>query len=715
MNRYDNVRYNGILLSDICDVEDIRIPVLPSRTISTINIGSRDGEIYNGKKYDALEIEVDILIDCDTKEDCQNRLRELRKTFDVDEPKPFYINEDRFILAISKDKIDKDPVAFHSYEATIKLFCPDPFFYSNVIKNKVSFDKSIQVINKGNRPTPPIMQICFFHDAYFTQIEKEETGEKILVGKYPSLELLSSAKKSTNVLYDHNTTTTNWIDSSSSIDSNRIGGGNLAISKSGHGVMIGSLPSGGDAIWKGTCHRQSLDHSVDEFKLTVNMRHNSSGINGDPATPKYQDDEETIKSGKKTTYWEVTSNSLNVRSSASVKNNDNIVKPALTKGDKITNGTEKNGYVKWTRDGKTVYCKIIDSRYNVQCLNKVIQDSTETEVQCNYVTIKKTAIRVTYDKNSKNQFTIPVGECIRIRTDKKYGVEGQENAYYKLAKKYKDANGNKYDGYVLVNNLAKASSVVFEYDDSDNIETADDKTGIIELYGFDINGKQLFKCGMYDDNPYYEYTYPLCRIGNEIVLEDTEKVPEPNKKMTVTEKDGKQVITISNKLSGKFGSWSDFYGKYIITREKVDKEYVWNIELQKINYNTGKIIKTHKVRNKKNKEFPTEKLAYVVLYMGTSGTLEKSVGMSCGFVGVDEINAKENTADKNVYYFNAGDVLEVDCENHTCYLNDVECNNLVDIGSRYFNLELGENNIKVNTNDDKIIFLTTYREKWLGE
>lgn len=714
MYRYQNVRYDGILLSDICDIEDIRIPILPTRSISTIDIGSRDGEIYNGKKYKPVEIEIDILIDCDTKEECQEKLRELRQTFDVDEPKPFSINDDRFILAITKDAIKKDPVAFHSYEATIKLFCPDPFFYSSKIKGKISYDKEIKPSNNGNRPTPPIFQVGFSHDAYFAQLEHKETGEAILVGKYPKIQLTADAPRSINVLYDHCETTTSWINSAANIDSDRIGGGTLAISPSGSGVMIATLPSG-DATWKGTCHRQNLTHEVGEFKLKVHFYHNSSGKNGDAGTPKYQDDEETVKTGSKKKYWEVTCGTLNVRSSASVKNNKNIVKPPLTRGDKITNGKEEKGYVKWTRDGKTVYCKITDSQYNVQCLKKVVQDNTETEVQCNYVTVKRTAIRTTYDKESKNQHTIPVGQCIRVRTDKTYGVEGQENKFFKLAKPYKDANGKKYEGYVLIGNLTKASNAIFEYDESDNIVTADDKMGIIELYGFDINGKQLFKCGMYDDNPYYEYTYPICRIGNKVVLQDTEKVPEPLKKYTVTEKDGKQEIKVSNKLSGKFGDWNEFYGKFIITREKVKNEFVWNIELQKIDSNTGKITKIKKVNNLKDKDFPREKLAYVVLYMGTNSTLDKSSGMNCGFVGVDEFNAKENTDNKNVLYFKAGDVLEVDCENHTCYLNDSECNDLVDIGSRYFDLQLGENNIKLNTNDSSPLFVVEFREKWLGE
>ena len=46
MHRYDNVKYNGFNLSEVCDIEEIRLPILPSNKISTLDIASRDGEIY---------------------------------------------------------------------------------------------------------------------------------------------------------------------------------------------------------------------------------------------------------------------------------------------------------------------------------------------------------------------------------------------------------------------------------------------------------------------------------------------------------------------------------------------------------------------------------------------------------------------------------------------------------------------------------------------
>ena len=255
---------------------------------------------------------------------------------------------------------------------------------------------------------------------------------------------------------------------------------------------------------------------------------------------------------------------------------------------------------------------------------------------------------------------------------------------------------------------------MYSYPDDEDFETADDKTGIIELYGFGVNGEKLFTLGMYDDNAWYEYTYPKCTVGSRTVLKDSTKVPKPNTKTyIITDKSGKSVVTVSNKLSGKLGSWNEYYGQWTLSREKINKKYVWNVTVTKIK--DGKTIKSQSSKNLKYSDLPTEKLAYVVLYIGTTSTLDKSSAMSLTHIRVDELNPKEQETPKNIVYFQEGDVLEIDCENHRCYLNDEPCDDLVDIGSRYFELDTGENNIKTNSNDTDTTTSVIFRDKWLGE
>lgn len=705
MNRYNNVQYNGIYLSEICDVEEVKLPVLPSRTLSSLDIASRDGEVYNGKKYNSCTIEVTVLIDCDTRKEAKEKLRELRETFDVNEPKPFFIDTDRFTLAITEEAIEKEAVAFNSYRCTINLRCFDPYFYSDEIKVVDSDDKSIEVTNSGNRPVAPIINVGFSTDAYFAQLELKETGEKILVGKYPQLEL-SQVSKSTRVLADNCETTSNWINSSASIDSDRTTGGTLAMNSAGSGVMIGTAPSG-DTTWKGVCVRQNLTKAVDEFKLSCYMHHNSTGKSGDPTAPKYKNDEGTIIiSGGTTTYYQVTCNSLNVRAGAGTSYKK---LGTLAKGYKIKNGTLTNGWVKFTYNNKTGYCS---SKY----LTKKTETTKVTATVCNFVTVsdikssKYIYVRAEAKKSSKALASIPIGECVRCIIYAYTDPDSSSRKYYKLAKKY-----NGVMGYVCVENLVKAGNVTYTYDDDEDIETSDDKMGIVELYGFDSNGSQLFCLGMYDDNAWYEYTYPKCKIGNRTVLQDTTKVPKPKTGTTISkDSNGNATVTVSNKLSGRLGDWNEYYGRWILTKEKINGQYVWTVEVQKIK--DGVTLKTQKTTNIKYSDLPTEALSYVVLYIGVNDTsLEKASGMDFTDIKIDEINPKEEIADKNITYFKEGDILEIDCENHRCYLNDEACDDLVDIGSRYFNIATGENNIKINSNDDGIVAGVIYREKWLGD
>ena len=494
-----------------------------------------------------------------------------------------------------------------------------------------------------------------------------------------------------------------------SINSDRTVGGTLAVNaESSESVIIGSLPSG-DTTWKGVCVRQNLTKSVDEFKLSVRMRHNSRGKNGDPTV--FDEDKEEVISGGKTTYWEVTCSSLNVRTGAGTSYKK---LGELKKGDKITNGTSKNGWVKFKYNGKDGYC-------SGSHLTKKVKDNRVTKTKKNmmaYNTTGKgfgTCLLASPVHNGKKLCNIQTGTILRVISSKKYrddftGSDGKPyySEYYKLAKKY-----NGYDGYVNVKNLLEAGNTEIEYDALEGIDTADDKTGIIEVYGFDTNGVKLFCFGMYDDNKYYEYTYPQCTIGSRKVLESKE-APKPKQKNITKDQDGKKVVKLSNILSGRYGDWNEYYGTWTISREKINNKYVWNVSVNK--NEDGKITKSQKVVDIKYSDLPKSELAYVVLYMGTSGTLEKSSAMSLCHIEVEELNPnKDDDGEKNVIYFKEGDILELDCENHTCYINEQQCDNLVDIGSRYFELPVGESKINVRSNDTGIVTDVIYREKWLGD
>lgn len=124
-------------------------------------------------------------------------------------------------------------------------------------------------------------------------------------------------------------------------------------------------------------------------------------------------------------------------------------------------------------------------------------------------------------------------------------------------------------GYVYTKYLTALKSITKTSDNNKTTDTADDKLGLIELYGFDSNNNKLFKMTLTDPKAYFEYTYPKVEIGNTEVLRDNAKVPNPKKK---TIKDDKGKTTTVNDLSGKFGKWNEFYGTIKIKRKTVGKK-----------------------------------------------------------------------------------------------------------------------------------------------
>jgi uncharacterized protein YgiM (DUF1202 family) len=707
-DKYKYVKFNDIYIEDICEIQDISEPLLTSLDIDTLNIKTVDGETFNGCKKNAFTIELELLIDCDTQEEYDEKLQLLKDVFDVDEPKAFFKNEDKFIMAIPSEGIEpQEKYALYSREFKVNLLCLSPYYYSKDLTIIQSDDEGnnqnyMFVNNNGKKPVNPLISIGISQDTHFVQLENVKTGEKMLIGKYPKISLVNQ-KVSNTVIYNECETTTNFIDTTASLDSDRSGGGSIAVTKSGKGICMNN-PGDGNTTWKGVAKRLQLDETVDEFELKINMSHNSTGKSGDPTDQIPPTDTETVISGKKETYYECTANNLNVRSGAGTKYKKI---GSVKKGYQIFKGTPTKGWVKFE------YPKIGSGSYgycSTKYLTKKVKDSTVTTYKKNFVvyTTDKgyTGANLRSSPNGKSKVvcSIPYGSVVRCNTKEYKDPTSSNRVYYKLATKY---NG-KYDGYIAKGNLIESSKATVEY--AETFDTSDDKMGMIEVYGFDINGKKLFKVGMYDDNPYYEYTYPLAEIGGKVVLKDTTTVPKPNVKYETSGTDDDITIKVTNKLSGRLGSWNEFWGTWTIRREKVSGKYQWTVRVSK--NVEGIITKTQASTNLKSSSYPTEQLAYIVVYMGTNGTMEKASSVALTHVECKKLNTKTEI-ELNHIYFEQGDIIEIDGDgDRTVYLNEEPRNDLLDIGSRFFKFRPGQERLRIKSDDKNLHTSVIFREKY---
>ena len=671
------IKYNEIDLTDMVKVREVEIPSLPTIEHSSIDIFERDGGIYNGASYGTREIRLTFIIKPDDKNDYEDYVRDVKRAFYTkEEARLFCGDENLYMWCVPVDEMRIVELGEGCAEAEVNLVSYDPYWYSVDQQGMNNDDKkNFTVDNESDANVYPIIQVGFTKDTTFFQIRNRSTNETILIGGIPEKEK-DTIKKNTRVLKDAMETTSGWSNTSAPIDAGRSTGGTLSVTSDGKGLMCGNFGSASDgAVWHGACYKKSIDTPIKDFKVRIRMKHNSTGVNGDPSHP-YQNDTEPPISGSKKTYYKVTARSgLRLRKSASTSSAKLLTIPY---GTKLT-GTVSKGWLNTTYNGKTGYCY-------AQYLKNVTSDDTVTSKERNYVTMKSTAIRASASKKATNKKTIPAGKCIRCYYDTKYPTTGKDDVkgkFYKLAKPYDGTTG-----YVWIENLVQANEYEVDYDP--DIETADDKLGVVELYGFSANNVQLFKLSMVDDNEFYEFTYPLIRKNGEDFLKDKTVAPEP-KKVTTYNGDTKKVKAI---LSGKYGSWNEFYGELYIERIK-NKWYAYVSKIKE-----GEVVKTIKSKTVTDKDNQNEELSYIVIYFGTTGNAEKASGMAITDINVYTATKIEDNKGYNFQEFEAGDMLTIDNSIPAVYLNDEECNDLIDVGSAFFSLEPGENYIKIASDDD---------------
>ena len=671
------IKYNEIDLTDMVKVREVEIPSLPTIEHSSIDIFERDGGIYNGASYGTREIRLTFIIKPDDKNDYEDYVRDVKRAFYTkEEARLFCGDENLYMWCVPVDEMRIVELGEGCAEAEVNLVSYDPYWYSVDQQGMNNDDKkNFTVDNESDANVYPIIQVGFTKDTTFFQIRNRSTNETILIGGIPEKEK-DTIKKNTRVLKDAMETTSGWSNTSAPIDAGRSTGGTLSVTSDGKGLMCGNFGSASDgAVWHGACYKKSIDTPIKDFKVRIRMKHNSTGVNGDPSHP-YQNDTEPPISGSKKTYYKVTARSgLRLRKSASTSSAKLLTIPY---GTKLT-GTVSKGWLNTTYNGKTGYCY-------AQYLKNVTSDDTVTSKERNYVTMKSTAIRASASKKATNKKTIPAGKCIRCYYDTKYPTTGKDDVkgkFYKLAKPYDGTTG-----YVWIENLVQANEYEVDYDP--DIETADDKLGVVELYGFSANNVQLFKLSMVDDNEFYEFTYPLIRKNGEDFLKDKTVAPEP-KKVTTYNGDTKKVKAI---LSGKYGSWNEFYGELYIERIK-NKWYAYVSKIKE-----GEVVKKIKSKTVTDKDNQDEELSYIVIYFGTTGNAEKASGMAITDINVYTATKIEDNKGYNFQEFEAGDMLTIDNSIPAVYLNDEECNDLIDVGSAFFSLEPGENYIKIASDDD---------------
>lgn len=716
---YNYFNFNGTQINDLAIVTSIEKPYIPEKSIDTINVSSRDGEIFDGAKYDPVSIPISLAIIGDTEEEYKTRVQCLHDILSTKQEVPIKFCENITIYGMLKGALKVKKKNSMSGYADIELICHTPYSYSDNVQayNAEDGQQTVVVENNGELATLPYVSIGFGADAHFAQLQNNKTGEKILVGDYPQLQLSTTKKEQTLILHDPCTSVGTLIQSGANINAGRGTGGSFTISSGGESFILSELGNSTEKI-KGACARIALSKNIDDFKVMVRMQCRSSGINGDPNNIKSEQEKvnETVVEGGKVTYYEVTANGVNYRTGPGTNYTS---KGIIPKGTKLTEVTIQNGWAKVKYKTKTYY---VSAKY----IKKQVKDNSKSTVQtftvANMLLVPTKTLTgasgVVYTKpnlGSKVECTIPYGTALRIiQRIYTYTYTDSNNSkqtvkFYRIYKPWKDKNGKKHYGYINVDNLKGYAGVDNSVDYSDDPAYADHKTGIAEVYGFDINGTQIFRLYLGDINQYFEYNQAEVSVSKNVILRTSNDSPKEDTDKTV-DADGKTVT--NHYMSGQYGSWNDANAYFTLTRKKTGKNYVYSAQVQK--NDDGTFTQSVSANNKRSSEYSTEPLSYLAIYIGTmADKLENACGVGISDIKVYELNPESEEV-SNIKYFESGDKLDLDFENGDCYLNNELRNDLVDIGSSYFTVDEGETTLQVVSDDTSASLGVLIREKWLG-
>ena len=711
---YNYFNFNGVQVNDLALVTKIEKPYIPETSISTLNIPSRDGEVFNGMKYNSLKIPVSLAIIGSNENDYSARVKVLKDIFSVRKEVPIGFAEYTSIYGMLSSEFKVEQKHAYTGYADIEIVCSNPYTYSDYTLTYNGGNR-LNVGQKGGIKSYPLISVGVTKDTHFIQVQNDITGEKIGVGAFPDITKPLTVSETTNILHNNCQNLSSITVGGANIDANRSTGGSFAISSAGSGIILGNMGDG-STTYKGVCGKLALPKELEDFQIRLNIYADSTGKNGDPNyfdpdTDKYK---EEIKEGTKITYYVVNCTGLNYRTGPGTNYKS---MGTLPKGYEIREGyTIADGWCKFPYKTKTYYC-------SATYLTEMTEDNTKSTIKEylveNVMVVpdegqKMSAQRAVFDApGGKIIGYVPYGKIIRVLL-KPYNTydsnNNVKNTYYYMMKPYTNSKGEKIQGYIEKSVILRSiDNTSYKIDYSNDTNYADDKMGTCEIYGFDVNGAQLFKMSLFDDNAYFEYTQPQIRVGNTVVLKDDISAPTP-KQRAIADQDG---VTIGYWLGGEYGSWNKGTTCLTLARKKSGSSYVWHAEAYKVE--NGIVTKQLYRKNNRNTSFPTNKLNYIAIYMGTSAaSMAKCTGIEIQDILVTTGDKASTDTPANITYFKAGDVIDIDCENCNCYVNRQLRNDLVDIGSSYFGISPGYTGVSLHSDDSDASLSVSVKEKWIG-
>lgn len=135
---YNYFNFDGTQINDLAIVTKIEKPYIPEKSIDTINVSSRDGEIFDGAKYDPVKIPISLAIIGDDEYDYFTRVNALNDILKTKEEVPIKFCDNVTIYGMLNSSFTPEKKNKCTAYADIELICHTPYSYSdNILAYKV--------------------------------------------------------------------------------------------------------------------------------------------------------------------------------------------------------------------------------------------------------------------------------------------------------------------------------------------------------------------------------------------------------------------------------------------------------------------------------------------------------------------------------------------------------------------------------------------------
>lgn len=152
------ISYDGVNLSDVFEVVDVHIPLLPTFEAVTQELAQRPGAYFASRKVGTREITMKLRLNAESRcpLDIFQAWREYSQVFNKPTPRKLMLNEEKYCYALM---VGDTPIEDEAYYGTVELsfVCYDPYFYGE--EHAVPLTSSTSFEIKGGVSCYPTLEL----------------------------------------------------------------------------------------------------------------------------------------------------------------------------------------------------------------------------------------------------------------------------------------------------------------------------------------------------------------------------------------------------------------------------------------------------------------------------------------------------------------------------------------------------------------------------